>query len=185
MSVSPPFTDTNRDETLFDALYMAHSRVLYAFLLGQTGDRETAEDLLQETFVRVWQHLEAVLALPQERRRFWLFATARNLLRDLYRRRQVRAPYACALPEVERIDPQAEDPAERIISKETAAALDAAIRALPTDLRTVLTLHLLTGMTSAEIGKALARPAGTVRYQLSKARRTIAHAVGLHELSER
>src|SRR5207248_2748197 len=99
MSMDQPPARSDGDEPFFDALYEAHSRVLYAYLLGQSGDRETAEDLLQETFVRVWRRLETVQALPEERRRFWLFATARNLLRDVYRRRQVRAPYTCALPE--------------------------------------------------------------------------------------
>src|SRR5206468_1159598 len=61
-------------ERAFTRLYEEHRPAIHAFLLGRAGDPETARDLLQETFLRVWRSLHAVLDLPAERRRSWIFA---------------------------------------------------------------------------------------------------------------
>lgn len=181
MTALHPTSPFEQREALFDALYTAHHRVLYAYLLGGSGDRETAEDLLQETFVRVWQHLDTLQALPEERHRFWLFAAARNLLRDAGRRKQVRVAHTALLCDTPQSAGGAQDPVARVLYRDTAEALDTAIRALPSELRIVLSLHRVGGLTSAEIGKILARPAGTVRYQLAMARRRLAREIGLCE----
>jgi len=57
--------------------------------------------------------------------------------------------------------------------------VDRAIRRLPEHLRTVLVLQVLGERTSAEIGEMLDRPAGTVRYQLSQARKRLAEELRL------
>ncbi|HZO89719.1 MAG TPA: RNA polymerase sigma factor [Chthonomonadaceae bacterium] len=170
--------------SLFNTLYAEHHRSLYAYLLGHTADGDTAADLLQETFVRVWRHIEEAGQIPEARRRFWLFAIARNIVTDHHRRRAVRQRHEGVLPERDMPAEADGDPARTIEAQETAAAVDAAIARLPEDLRTALTLHLLGDMTSAEIGAALQRPAGTVRYQIAQARRRIARELGLMESSE-
>ncbi|HZP83570.1 MAG TPA: sigma-70 family RNA polymerase sigma factor [Chthonomonadaceae bacterium] len=164
---------------LFNALYREHYRSLYAYLLGHTAEGETAADLLQETFVRVWRNRAQVRQVPPERRRFWLFAVARNIAADYHRRRAVRQRHEAALPETERAGDLAADPARTVEARETASAVDAAIARLPETLRTVLTLHLVGEMTSVEIGAALKKSPGTVRYQLAEARKRIARELGL------
>jgi len=57
--------------------------------------------------------------------------------------------------------------------------LDRGIRRLPEDLRTVLLMQVLGEMSSTEIGRLLQRPPGTVRYQLSVARRQLAKEIRL------
>lgn len=161
------------EDALFDTLYREHHRVLFAYLLGQVGKRESAEDLLQETFVRVWRHISEAQQIPVERLRYWLLRIARNLVLDFRRRQSVRAREEAvvlpALPE--------QDPVEATLNRERGEALDRAIQCLPDDLRTVLTLHLVGEMTSAEVGQLLERPAGTVRYQLAQARKRLAKEV--------
>jgi len=161
------------DAALFDALYREHRRVVYAYLLGQCGDSELAADLLQETFLRVWRHRTEIHQVPAERRRFYLFATARNLVVDERRRQIVRQRHAAAWLEEAYRQTQNDNPADAIIAQETAAAVDDAIRQLPSALRTVLSLHLMAEMNSSEIGRALDIPASTVRYRLSQARQCI------------
>jgi RNA polymerase sigma-70 factor, ECF subfamily len=171
-----------RDEdrtACFDTLYAAHHRVVYAYLFGHLGNADSAADLLQETFLRVWRHLDDARQVPAERQRFWLFAIARNLLLDHRRRQAARSRLEVNLQERIAIQPANGDPAQTLFARETAAAVDAAIAALPEDLRLVLTLHLMGEMTSAEIGQSLNRPAGTIRYQLSIARQRIAQALKL------
>jgi len=78
------------DEDLLRALHDEHGEALFAHALRLTGgDRQRAEDLVQETLVRAWQHPEA---LNPERGsvRAWLFTTARNLAIDAWRRRSSR-----------------------------------------------------------------------------------------------
>jgi hypothetical protein len=63
----------------FDSLFYGHQKALHAYLIGQTGDPDNAEDLLQQVFVRVWQHIEVAKQKPTEGLRYWLFAIASNI----------------------------------------------------------------------------------------------------------
>ena len=107
--------------------------------------------------------------MTAERRRYWLFHVARNLRTDHYRRRGNMRP--APLDEGDAASPAA-DAGE-------LADIDAAISRLPDDLRPVLVMSAVAGLNSAEIGEALGRPAGTVRYQLARARRLLAEDLRL------
>jgi RNA polymerase sigma-70 factor (ECF subfamily) len=63
---------------------------------------------------------------------------------------------------------------KRLEERELVALLDLAIKRLPEDLRTVLALSVLAEMSSTEISAALGKPAGTIRYQLARARKYLA-----------
>lgn len=167
------------DSAFFDGLYTAHHRAVYAYLLGHLCDADSAADVLQETFLRVWRHLREARQVPHERRLFWLFAIAKNLLRDHYRRQAVRERGEETLRIEAATHPVSMAPESALLIQETAAAVDAAIRRLPNDLRLALTLHLSAGMNSIEIGKALECPAGTIRYRISQARQRIARELSL------
>lgn len=159
------------DDQLFDEAYRAQGGSIRAFFFGHTQNHDVASDLVQETYLRVWRHIETLRRIPAERRRFWLFAIAKNTLADYYRRRSVRDRHETRMLEFGL--PQGMDPAAEVETGETLAAIDQAIKRLPENLREVLALHTMGEMTSAEIGEVLVRPAGTVRYQLSQARRLI------------
>ena len=163
---------------LFDGLYDAYYQRVYAYLLGHVQDVSTAEDLLQETFLRVWRRIETAQSMEPQQREAWLFTVARNLMRDQHRRDSVRARATLAI-HAESDASGAGDPASSHLLRETVAAVDRAVARLPLEQRVVLSLQAVGGMNSREIGAALGRPAGTVRYQLSRARRRIADALGL------
>ncbi|MBN1400784.1 MAG: sigma-70 family RNA polymerase sigma factor [Anaerolineae bacterium] len=154
---------------LFDRLYAEHARGVHAFFLGRTGDPAVADELLQEAFLRAWQRLADVQAIPEERQRYWLYRVARNLLTDHYRRRAAR-------PEVGPLDMSAAP--ESGLPSAQALDLEAAIAHLPEELRAVLAMRYAGGLTSAEIGEALGCPAGTVRYRLAEARQRLAEMLG-------
>lgn len=165
------------DTALFDELYDGQRRAVYAYLLGQTSDRDAAADLLQETFVRVWTHLDEVRAVAPARRPYWILAVARNLVVDHRRRRAVRGPCEAALTfDVVDAGP---NPAKVAAERTALDAVDAAIRALPEELRLVLTMSVVGEMKSEEIGRMLGAPAATIRYRLAEARRRIARQVEL------
>jgi len=167
-------------EALFDRLYDEHRQALHAFFLGKTSDPELALDLLQEAFVRVWRNLDVLQALPAARQRAWIFTAARNLVIDQYRGRAARSTAHDALiAAVERDPPVSSDPEQIVEQDQELRLLDQAIRRLPETLRTVLVLHVLGERSSAEMGELLDRPAGTVRYQLSQARKRLAEELRL------
>jgi RNA polymerase sigma factor (sigma-70 family) len=100
------------DKAFIRALYAEHGDAMLRYALHLCGgDRQRAEDLVQETIVRAWRHAEAIADRPP---RPWLFAVMRNLAVDAYRARQSRAPEDPADPELEGHEPS---------EKPTASAL--------------------------------------------------------------
>jgi RNA polymerase sigma-70 factor (ECF subfamily) len=168
----------------FDAVYDQHRQPIYALFFGHTGDEAVAADLLQEVFLRFWRNVHTLQDMSQDQQRYWLFGVGRNLLTDYYRR-QARANIAeQPLEFPESVDAQDQDeihlvsseeaPDIQVERQEAMQRLNEAIANLPQHLRTVLTMHVLGEMNSSEIGAALDIPAGTVRYQLSEARKRLA-----------
>lgn len=175
MAQPPAKRPADTREASFDRLYAAHQRTLHAFLLGRTGDPELALDLLQEVFVRVWRNLEVLDALTLERQRAWTFTAARNAIVDRYRSQVTRTTaHEAFVASLDGSEQTAASPEQIVAQEHELRLVDEAIRRLPDALRTVLVLQVLDGRTSAEIGQLLDRPAGTVRYQLSQARKRLA-----------
>lgn len=153
----------------FDALYERHLQLVHAFVLARTRDRDLAADLVQETFLRAWRNIGEVGGLEAGRQRAWLVAVARNLVID--RSRRARTELA-AMDRAGRLPEAAgpADPADQAQVARDVAAVDRAITALPEDDRELLSLQVIGGLTSAQIGNLMGEPAGTVRYRLSQVR---------------
>ncbi|HLZ10589.1 MAG TPA: RNA polymerase sigma factor [Chloroflexota bacterium] len=163
------------EEALFRQIYDDHRQAIHAYLLGRTGDPETALDLVQETFLRAWRNLPALEEIPDDRRRYWLFSVARNVGTDHFRRDATRSAVVAEVarqPSREQSSP--DDPPERAEKREGVQNLDRALRALPEDLRTALVMNVLAGMTSVQIGNLSGVPAGTIRYRIALARKHLA-----------
>ncbi|MEU0126326.1 MULTISPECIES: sigma-70 family RNA polymerase sigma factor [unclassified Streptomyces] len=146
------------DERALARMQREHGAALLHFLLGLTfGDRQRAEDLMQETLVRAWQHPEAFDA-PYDSMRPWLFTVARRLAIDARRSRQARPP--------EVSDAVLETAPTRDDTAETAAlSLDVreAVRTLSPEHRAVLVQIYFRGLSVGETAQALGIPAGTVK----------------------
>jgi len=164
----------------FRELYDAHRVAVHAYFVGRTGDRWLAADLMQEAFLRAWQRLPELAGLPDDdARRAWIFAVSRNLSIDEHRRARTRAATDAAL---RREPADVGAPASTtVIAAERVAVVAEAIKSLPEQQRVTLSLAAAGGLTSAEIASALGVPAGTVRYRLSLARRTLAGALDSYE----
>ncbi|MET9119323.1 sigma-70 family RNA polymerase sigma factor [Streptomyces longwoodensis] len=155
------------------ALQREHGRPLFALLLRLCdGDRQRAEDLVQETLVRAWQHPEALRADAFDSVRPWLMTVARRLAIDARRARQAR-PAEVGDAVLENA-PVCADHAER-----AAAALDVreAVKTLTPEHRDVLVLVYFEGASVAEAAAALGIPPGTVKsrayYALRALRRVL------------
>lgn len=140
------------EEAAFRLLVDRWERDVLAFLVHMTGSRDDAEDLAQETFVRVFRQAGSYRA--EGRFRSWLLRIAGNLARSRHRRRRILK----WLPlDLERHDvAAATPPADRDLEAEQeAAAVRAAIARLPERQRQALVLHRFQGLRYVEVAEAM------------------------------
>jgi RNA polymerase sigma-70 factor (ECF subfamily) len=168
------------DAGAFEMLLRRHRAPLFGFLARHTGDRARAEDLLQESWMRVvgaapsWE--------PRARFRTFLYTVARNLAADEARRAVWRRAEPLDPGPSDRApaaDPVAPDPPpdRAAASALLRPKLEAALRALPEEQRDVFVLREHAGVTFAEIAAITGAPEPTVksrmRYALEGLRRAL------------
>lgn len=140
------------EEAAFRLLVDRWERDVLAFLIHLTGSRDDAEDLAQETFVRVFR--QAGRYRPEGKFRSWLLRIAGNLARSRQRRRRLLK----WLPlDTERHDVASSTPgADRGLEiEQTAQIVRAAVARLPERQRQALVLHRFQGLRYAEVADAM------------------------------
>jgi RNA polymerase sigma-70 factor (ECF subfamily) len=153
------------NSTALEILYDRYASIVLGITLKVTGDQALAEDVLQETFWRVWQ--SAGTYQPQ-RGPFtgWLFRIARNLAIDAYRRRNVRPQAISGVqgsePMLEETPDPDSDVAEQAQSKMKNRQIRKALAALPAVQRQVIEMAYFYGMTRQEIAEATGEALGTI-----------------------
>ena len=160
------------DRSAFDCLVERHFGLAYAIGLARLGDRESAEDLAQEVFLRAFVHLGDL----RDPRLFgcWVGRAARNLALDWERKNQNRSkvlPLISHPPEglLEQVaDPQ-QGVRERMEEESEAQTLHEAISRLPVEQRELILLHYMQGMTKAEIAERLRVHPSTAGRQIDRA----------------
>jgi RNA polymerase sigma-70 factor, ECF subfamily len=159
---------TEPDAELLRALHEEHGDALLAHALRLTGgDRQRAEDLVQETLLRAWRHPESIDP-ARGPVRAWLFTTARHLAIDAWRRRSVRVGEVVT-DDVPEPPPQA-DETDRAVEAWTIA--EALGRLSPTH-REVLFECFYQGRSVAEAAHRLGVPPGTVKSRTHYALRSL------------
>lgn len=150
------------DERALTTLVDRHAARLHAFLARMTGEPVEAEDLLQETWIRIARGARRF----DRRRRFrpWAYGIAANLARDLHRRRRVRR---------ERAQEAAPDPPADRTSPLERIDLGTRLARLPDRLRAVVVMRYIEGFDEAETAAALGIPRGTVKSRLHAAIRAL------------
>ncbi|GAA3367820.1 sigma-70 family RNA polymerase sigma factor [Streptomyces sannanensis] len=165
-------TGQRTEEQELAELQRVHGPALFHFLLGLTfGDRQRAEDLLQETLVRAWQHPEA-FGGPYESMRPWLFTVGRRLAIDARRSRQAR-------PAEVSDGVLAATPSTGDHTESSAAAIDvrAAVRSLSAEHQAVLVQIYFRGLGVNEAAEVLGIPPGTVKSRSHYALRALGRAL--------
>jgi RNA polymerase sigma-70 factor (ECF subfamily) len=141
-----------------------HHNPLIGFLYRMTGgDRTLAEDLAQETFVRVMHSI----GLYQHPRPFkaWLYAIATNITRDYFKRAEIRR--AADMPDEDLALSDDERPEEALAADDEERRVAAALLRLPDHQREVVILRYYQELSLNEIAEALNIPVGTVKSRLS------------------
>jgi RNA polymerase sigma-70 factor (ECF subfamily) len=151
----------------FQILYERHHRTLFTFLLRFLVDRPTAEDLLQEAFLRVYLHRETYH--PTAAFRTWLFTIARNLAVDHLRRQGI----TWKSPEPEELLTALHDPSpsplQRVEIAESLEQIENALCKLSPGQREVLLLSRFVGLSHEEIAAVTGTSPGAVRVALHRA----------------
>jgi RNA polymerase sigma-70 factor, ECF subfamily len=166
----------------FDLLVRRYEQPLFGFLMNLVQDEALANDLFQDTFVRIIERIDSY----EESGKFrsWLFQVARNLAMDVLRRRQLERGIFSASAEQngehpvnapeEGIANQLFNPDTVLENTELRVRLTRAIAELPDDQREVLTLRLLSGITFREIAEithtSINTITGRMRYATEKLR---------------
>jgi len=153
------------DSAALEALYDRYASRVLGMALKVIGDQALAEDILQETFWRVWQN---AAAYQSHLGPFtgWLFRIARNLSIDAYRRRNVRPQAILSANGSDPILDETPDPdmdvAEQAQAILTNRQIRNALASLPDVQRQVIELAYFYGMTRQEIAEATGEALGTI-----------------------
>jgi RNA polymerase sigma-70 factor, ECF subfamily len=154
------------DRRAFELLYDRYAATVFGLALKMLGDREIAEDAVQEIFVRVWRRLGSF----DRSRAFapWLFGIAHNYCIDELRRRKVRPQFVYEDDENPILTdiPDDSDVTEAALLAEQSRIVRAALEQLPEEQRQALLLAYFGGLTQQEIALRLGNPLGTVKTRM-------------------
>ncbi|TET36578.1 MAG: sigma-70 family RNA polymerase sigma factor [Planctomycetota bacterium] len=163
------------DTSAFDTLVDSFSHRLMRFLVRLVGSRETAEDLLQEVFLRV---VRAAPRLDEKKSELkaWLFQIAYNIAVDHLRRQRTGREAQSEI--ISRAGAVTETPLEAAEKREVQKRMKEAVASLPDDQRAVFLLREESGLKFKEIAKILDCPLNTalgrMRYAMENLRKTLA-----------
>jgi len=148
------------DRAAFEELYGLYQKPLVNYLYRLSFNRPLSEDLLQETFLRIWK--AAATYEPTAKVSTWVFRIAHNLfLNEAARRREMALEGAD--------NEMRADPASDLGRREVVSAVKKAIESLPDGERECLLLSEYNGFKYAEISAILGIPVGTVKSRMFSA----------------
>jgi RNA polymerase sigma-70 factor (ECF subfamily) len=154
----------------FESLYEIYKGPIYRTALAITGDRPAAEEILQDTFLRAFRHLdnirEGVSLSP------WLYRIAVNLAYDWTARRR-RGPVALESVIEHLIAPMTASPEQKVEQRELYSLVYEALEKLEFKQRATLVLFYLHDFSLAEVAEIMDCPVGTVKSRLHYARENL------------
>lgn len=174
------------EEAGYRELIRRYERPVFSLLYRMVGDRELAEDLTQETFIKA---LNAIASYrPEFKFSSWIFKIANNAAIDQLRRREVPtlslegSPHASTPEAVEatalQLGDRGESPLEAVEARELGGQIEAAIARLRPEYRACILLRHVEGCAYEEIARILNLPLGTVKTYIHRARHELRQALG-------
>ncbi len=165
----------------FQVLLQRHGSKVYNFIVRQTGDRQLAEDLVQDTFLRVVHRAESFRG--QSKFTTWVFSIARNLCIDHARRMQHRRHRRLDAPLrkgddgtatlLDKVSHGGPGPDRRAADERFRLRLEEAMEALPDEQREVFVMRQLRGLKFADIAEIVKVPENTVKSRMRYALGTL------------
>jgi RNA polymerase sigma-70 factor, ECF subfamily len=172
-------------EAAYRELIRRYERPIFALLFRMVRDRELAEDLSQETFIKALNAIESYR--PEFKFSSWIFKIANNAAIDHLRRRELDTLSLDGSPHAEtpeamqatalQIGARQESPLDTVEAKELGGAIEIAIGRLRPEYRSCILLRHVEGRAYEEIAEMLDLPLGTVKTYIHRARNELRHAL--------
>ena len=162
----------------FRELVRRYERPVFSLIYRMVRDREASEDLAQDSFVKVLNHLDRYR--PEFKFSSWIFKIANNVAIDFLRKRQLDtvsmdgSPHAMTAAEAEAssfdVVAQQESALDELEAREIGTAIERAIARLRPEYRACIVLRHIEGRSYEEIATTLDLPLGTVKTYIHRAR---------------
>jgi RNA polymerase sigma-70 factor (ECF subfamily) len=175
----------HRDEAAVRELIRRYQRPVFSLLYRMVRDRETAEDLAQDTFIKVLNALATYR--PEYKFSSWVFKIAHNTAIDHLRRRELDllslegSPLATSPDALQATTPQiatsGESPLDAVTARDLGGQIEAAIGRLRPEYRSCILLRHVEGLSYEEIASILDLPLGTVKTYIHRARHELRAAL--------
>jgi RNA polymerase sigma-70 factor, ECF subfamily len=172
-------------EAAYRELIRRYERPVFALVFRMVRDRELAEDLAQETFVKALNAIDSYR--PEFKFSSWIFKIANNAAIDHLRRRELDTLSLDGSPHAEtpeamqatalQIGARQETPLDTVEAKELGTAIEAAIGSLRPEYRSCILLRHVEGRAYEEIAEILNLPLGTVKTYIHRARNELRHSL--------
>lgn len=169
------------DDAALETLLRRYLGPIYRFLFRMVKDAHTAEDLTQDTFVKVWRNLKRVD--PKKDFRSWIYTIAKNTAIDFLRKKpaipfsdleqeEASESFAESIPDVRPL------PDDQFLQKQSAKELQDLLMRVSPDARSVILLHDVEGMTFQEISKNSRESLNTIKSRYRRAFMALQRMVG-------
>ncbi|MGE0353365.1 MAG: RNA polymerase sigma factor [Gemmatimonadales bacterium] len=172
-------------QAAYRELIRRYERPIFSLIYRMVRDRELAEDLSQETFVKALNAIESYR--PEFKFSSWIFKIANNAAIDHLRRRELDTLSLEGSPNAETADAieatalqigdRAETPLQELEAREIGSAIEAAIGTLRPEYRSCILLRHVEGRPYEEIAQILNLPLGTVKTYIHRARNELRQAL--------
>ena len=172
-------------EAAYRELIRRYERPIFALLFRMVRDRELAEDLSQETFIKALNAIESYR--PEFKFSSWIFKIANNAAIDHLRRRELDTLSLDGSPHAEtpeamqatalQIGARQESPLDAVEARELGGAIELAIGRLRPEYRSCILLRHVEGRAYEEIAEILDLPLGTVKTYIHRARNELRQAL--------
>ncbi len=159
-----------------------HKDLVYGYSLKMTGSEMEADDITQETFIRLWNHLDNISVFAIKG---WLVKTARNLCIDFFRSRGRNKVYQLndELGEIPELT-EYHDPLHYAQENDVKTIINEKLDNLPETQKSIFILYEYEGMKYREISKSLDIPVNSVKVYLMRARKRLQKELEGYELQE-
>lgn len=174
----------NRDEGAWEQIISRYKRKVFGIAFKFTGRFEEAEDLTQEVFFKVYKALHSYK--KEQDFSWWLVSISRNACIDYYRSiKREKKVLSSDLNELKNFKFQGLSPQGNMEATERSKALRESLGELPDDLRRVLILRDLQGLSYKEIADQLNLAEGTVKSRIHRGRTELAEKIkGIHAIGK-
>lgn len=165
------------DEEAFRLIFDRYSRPVLSFIFDMVGQRDLAEDLAQETFVRAFRLLDGLR--DETKLSTWLFSIAKNVARESLRsRRRDAGNVEIDGEEAFELHDHARTPAGQLLDKELSGVIQTALMRLDEEKRMVFTLKVLQQRSYEEIAEITGFSVGKLKTDLHRARAEMRRRIG-------